>query len=107
MMIIDSYVPYVQCLNKSIESIRQGPNQTPRDEENVWDGNTPVSVSNTSNITEKTKEQTDKAEGPDKRKCREKKENNCKAEVTMICVIISSSIIHLSLESQKEKSKRE
>lgn len=106
MMIIDSHVPYVQCLNKSIGSIRKGLNQTPRNEENVWGENTPVSVGNTSNNTEKKKEQTDKAEGPAKRKCRKKKKNNFKAGVTMICVITSSSIIHQSLESQKEKSKR-
>lgn len=57
MMIIDSYVPYVQCLNKSIENIKRGPNQTPRDEKTVWGESTPVSISDTSNSTENSKEQ--------------------------------------------------
>lgn len=66
---------------------------------------TTVSASNTSDFTENSKEQADKA--GDQPKENAERKNHFKAGVTMICVTTSSSIIHLSLESQKEKSKRE
>lgn len=81
-----------------------GRNQTPRDEKSVRGESTTVSVSNTSDFTENSKERADKAGDQPKENAEGK--NHFKAGVTMICVTTSSSIIHLSLESQKEKSKR-
>lgn len=50
-----------------------GPNQTPRDEKSVRGESITVSVSNTSDFTENSKERADKAGTNQKRTQREKK----------------------------------